>query len=35
MDVQVGWGVINWIDLAQDKETWAAHLFEIMDPRVP
>jgi len=36
MDLQeVGWGAVDWIDLAQDKGTWRALVNAVMSLRVP
>ena len=36
MDVQeVGWGGIDWIDLAQDSVSWQALVIAVMNLRVP
>ena len=29
---QVGWGGINWIDLAQDRDRWRALVNSVMNP---
>ena len=31
----VGWGSMNWIDLAQDRDRWRALLNTVMNLRVP
>jgi len=33
--LDVGWGVMDWIDLAQDTDTWRALVKVVMDVRVP
>jgi hypothetical protein len=30
-----GWGDMNWIDLAQDRDQWRALLYTVIDLRVP
>jgi len=32
---KVGWGAMDWIDLAQDKDTRRAHVNAVMNLRVP
>jgi hypothetical protein len=32
---EVGWGVADWIDLAQDKDKWRALVNTVMYLRVP
>jgi hypothetical protein len=36
MDVrEIGWGVIDWIDLAQDRDQWRVLVNMVMNLRVP
>jgi hypothetical protein len=32
---ELGCGVVDWIELAQDRDTWRAHICAIMNFRVP
>jgi hypothetical protein len=32
---EVGWGGVDWIDLAQDRDRWQALVNEVMNLRVP
>jgi hypothetical protein len=33
--VEVGWGDVNWIGLAQDRDRWRALVNSVLDPWVP
>jgi hypothetical protein len=33
--VDVGWGGVDWIGLAQDRNTWIAVVNSVMNIRVP
>jgi hypothetical protein len=36
MDLEeVGWGVMDWIELAQDRDRWRALVIEVMNIWVP
>jgi hypothetical protein len=32
---EIGWGGMDWIDLAQDREQWRALVYMVMNFRVP
>jgi hypothetical protein len=32
---EVGWGGVDWIDLAQDRDKWRALVYTVMNLRVP
>jgi hypothetical protein len=32
---EIGWGGIDWIDLAQDRDKWRALVNTVMNLRVP
>jgi hypothetical protein len=33
--VEVGWGDVDWIGLAQDRGRWRAHVNSVLNLRVP
>jgi hypothetical protein len=33
--VETGWGDVNWIDLAQDRDRWRALVNSVLNLRVP
>ena len=35
MDFQVGWGDMNWFDLAQDRDRWQALMNVVMNLQIP
>jgi hypothetical protein len=35
MDLREGWGGVDWIDLAQDRDRWWALVYTVMNLRVP
>jgi hypothetical protein len=36
MDLQeLGWGYMDWIDMAQDRDRWRAIVSAVMNLRVP
>jgi hypothetical protein len=32
---EIGWGGMDWIDMAQDRDQWRALVNTVMNPRVP
>jgi hypothetical protein len=32
---EIGWGSVNWIDVAQDRDQWRALVNTVMNIRVP
>jgi hypothetical protein len=32
---EIGWGGMDWIDVAQDRDQWRALVNRVMNPRVP
>jgi hypothetical protein len=32
---EVGWGSVDWINLAQDRDRWRAFVYTVMNLRVP
>jgi hypothetical protein len=32
---EIGWGDMDWIDLAQDGDQWRVHVNTVMNLRVP
>jgi hypothetical protein len=32
---EIGWGAMDWIDLAQDRDQWRALVNTLMNLRVP
>jgi hypothetical protein len=32
---EMGWGGVDWIDLAQDRNSWGALVNSVMNLRVP
>jgi hypothetical protein len=35
MDLREGWGGMDWIDLAQDRDQWRALMNTVMNLQVP
>jgi hypothetical protein len=33
--LEIGWGSVDWIDLAQDRDKWRALVNAVMNLRVP
>jgi hypothetical protein len=33
--LEMGWGAVDWIGLAQDRDKWRAHVNAVMKLRVP
>jgi hypothetical protein len=33
--LEIGWGAVDWIGLAQDRDKWRAPVNSVMDLRVP
>jgi hypothetical protein len=33
-DTEIGWGNVNWIQLAQDRGRWRALVNKVMNPRL-
>jgi hypothetical protein len=33
--IEIGWGGMDWIDLAQDRDQWRALLNTVMNLRIP
>jgi hypothetical protein len=33
--LKVGWGGVDWIGLAQDRDTWRALVYSVMNLQVP
>jgi hypothetical protein len=33
--LEIGWGGVDWIDLAQDREKWKALVNAVMNLRIP
>jgi hypothetical protein len=32
---EIGWGCVDWIDLAQDRDRWRAVVYTVMNLRFP
>jgi hypothetical protein len=35
MDLREGWGDVDWIDLAQDRDRWRSVVYTVMNLQVP
>jgi hypothetical protein len=35
MDLSIGWGVMNWIYIAENRDQWRALVNTVMNLRVP
>jgi hypothetical protein len=33
--IEIEWGVVDWINLVQDKDQWSALVYTVMNIRVP
>jgi hypothetical protein len=33
--MEVGYGGVDWIELAEDRDRWRARVYAVMNPRVP
>jgi hypothetical protein len=32
---EIGWDGVDWIDMAQDRDQWSAHVNTVLNLRVP